>query len=145
MFGIFGFLPEKKLEYKNKSSFLEKISNIKLNYIFVIALSIIIGELGDKTFLASLGLGINYPNYKITLILGSICGMVFSNLLALFFGRFLKSKFNANFVKILSNILFLIFGIIGIIRASFLIFSPKLVDTGLFLCYYINCHLDMGQ
>ena len=116
-----------------------------MNYIFVIALSIIIGELGDKTFLASLGLGINYPNYKITLILGSICGMVFSNLLALFFGRFLKSKFNANFVKILSNILFLIFGIIGIIRASFLIFSPKLVDTGLFLCYYINCHLDMGQ
>ena len=104
-----------------------------------------IGELGDKTFLASLGLGINYPNYKLTLILGSICGMVFSNLLALFFGRFLKSKFNANFVKILSNILFLIFGIIGIIRASFLIFSPKLVDTGLFLCYYINCHLDMGQ
>ena len=104
-----------------------------------------IGELGDKTFLASLGLGINYPNYKITLILGSICGMVFSNLLALFFGRFLKSKFNANFVKILSNILFLLFGIIGIIRASFLIFSCQLVDTGLFLCYYINCHLEMGQ
>lgn len=119
MFGILGFLPEKKLESKNKSSFLEKISNIKLNYIFVIALSIIIGELGDKTFLASLGLGINYPNYKITLILGSICGMVFSNLLALFFGRFLKSKFNANFVKILSNILFLLFGIIGIFGLVF--------------------------
>ena len=96
-----------------------------------------IGELGDKTFLASLGLGIKYPNYKLTLILGSICGMVFSNLLALFFGRFLKSKFNANFVKI--------FGIIGIIRVSFLIFSCQLVDTGLFLCYYINCHLEMGQ
>lgn len=92
---------------------------MKLNYIFIIAFSIIVGELGDKTFLASLGLGINYPNYKLTLVLGSICGMVFSNFLALFFGRFLKDRFDANFVKILSNILFLFFGIIGIIRINF--------------------------
>lgn len=91
---------------------------MKLNYIFIIAFSIIVGELGDKTFLASLGLGINYPNYKLTLVLGSICGMVFSNFLALFFGRFLKDRFDANFVKILSNILFLFFGIIGIIRIN---------------------------
>ena len=121
MFGIFGFIPEKdKCSDNKKSSFLQKVSDIKLNYIFIIAISIIIGELGDKTFLASLGLGIQYPSYKISLILGSICGMVFSNSLALFFGRFLGNKFNSNFVKLLSNILFLVFGIYGLICCIFL-------------------------
>ena len=55
LFGILGFFPEKET-HNNKNSFLQKINNIKINYIFLIALSIIVGELGDKTFLASLGL-----------------------------------------------------------------------------------------
>ena len=94
-FGIIGFIPEKETNSNDtKFSFLQKITNIKINYIFIIAISIIIGELGDKTFLASLGLGIQYPNYKIPLILGSIVGMVFSNSFALFFGRFLENKFS---------------------------------------------------
>ena len=120
VFGIIGFIPEKEQNLNNtKSSFLQKITNIKLNYIFIIAISIIIGELGDKTFLASLGLGIKYPTYKISLILGSIMGMVVSNSFALFFGRFLGKKFNPNFVKVLSNILFLLFGGLGLITLIF--------------------------
>ena len=39
---------------------------------FVVAISIAIGELGDKTFLASIGLGIQYPFFKFSLILGEI-------------------------------------------------------------------------
>ena len=116
LFGILGFIPKKESTVNNnKSSFLQKITNIKFNYIFIIAISIIIGELGDKTFLASLGLGVQYPSCKISLILGSIMGMVMSNSFALFFGRFLGNKFNPKFVKTLSNILFLFFGTIGII------------------------------
>lgn len=118
LFSIFGFFPEKETN-NNKNSFLQKISNIKINYIFLIAISIIVGELGDKTFLASLGLGVKYPFYKVSLILGSITGMVLSNSFALFFGRFLGNKFNPKFVKILSNILFLLFGTIGLIRFLF--------------------------
>ena len=120
LFGFIGFMPEKEINSNNtKSSFLQKITNVKLNYIFIIALSIIVGELGDKTFLASLGLGVKYPACKISLILGSIMGMVFSNSFALFFGRFLGNKFNPTFVKVLSNILFLLFGTIGIITLIF--------------------------
>ena len=120
LFGILGFIPEKETNSNNtKSSFLQKITNIRLNYIFVIALSIIIGELGDKTFLASLGLGVRYPTCKISLILGSIMGMVLSNSFALFFGRFLGNKFNPEVVKVLSNILFLLFGTIGLISLIF--------------------------
>ena len=119
LFGIFGFIPEKETTNNSKSSFLQKVTNIKLNYIFIIAISIVIGELGDKTFLASLGLGVKYPAYKISLIMGSIMGMVLSNSFALFFGRFLGNKFNPKFVKVLSNILFLLFGSIGLINLIF--------------------------
>lgn len=116
LFGFLGFIPEKESTSNNKkSSFLQKIINFKLNYIFIIAISIIIGELGDKTFLASLGLGIKYPSYKLSLILGSILGMVLSNSFALFFGRFIGNKFNPYFVKVLSNVLFLLFGTFGLI------------------------------
>lgn len=121
-FGLIGFLPKKeniKNTSSQKSSFLSKLSNFKISPFIIIAISIIIGELGDKTFLASLGLGINYPNCKISLILGSIMGMVLSNSLSLFFGRFLGNKFNPKIINILSNILFIVFGIVGLINSVF--------------------------
>ena len=120
--GLIGFLPKKeniKNTSSQKSSFLSKLSNFKISPFIIIAISIIIGELGDKTFLASLGLGINYPNCKISLILGSIMGMVLSNSLSLFFGRFLGNKFNPKIINILSNILFIVFGIVGLINSVF--------------------------
>lgn len=119
LFGIIGFLPKKEKinhETNSKSSIISRLSHIKLNYIVVIALSIIIGELGDKTFLASLGMGLQYPNYRISLIVGSILGMVSSNSIALFFGKILGNKLKPRFVETLSNILFILFGILGFIN-----------------------------
>lgn len=115
LFGILGFIPKRNVSItsSSKTSFLQKLSNIKINYIFIIALNIVIGELGDKTFLASLGLGVQYPNYKISLILGSIAGMVASNSIALFFGKILGNKFNPKLVEVLSSLIFIIFGILG--------------------------------
>ena len=138
LFGIIGFLPKRKtkVDTNSKTSLLQKISFIKLNYSRMICcqpiavnnlicavlkdtFSIVIGELGDKTFLASLGLGVQYPKYKISLILGSIFGMVVSNSIALFFGRFLGSKLKPKFVEILSNIIFIIFGLLGFVNRLF--------------------------
>ena len=118
-FGFIGFLPQKEKSINSKSSILEKITSSELNYIFIIAISIIIGELGDKTFLASLGMGLQYPKYRISLILGSICGMVASNSIALFFGKILGNKLNPKFIETLSNILFIVFGLIGLINILF--------------------------
>lgn len=119
LFGFIGFLPQKEKSNNSKSSILEKITSSKLNYIFIIAISIIIGELGDKTFLASLGMGLQYPKYRISLILGSICGMVASNSIALFFGKILGNKLNPKFIETLSNLLFIIFGLVGLINILF--------------------------
>ncbi len=121
LFGMIGFLPkkEKLSENNSKSSILQKLSNIKMNYTIIIAISIIIGELGDKTFLASLGLGLQYPSYKISLVLGSIAGMVASNSIALFFGKFWGNKLNPKLIEILSNAIFIIFGLIGFFNIIF--------------------------
>ena len=108
-------------EESNKSNFLNKSKLLSLNYIFIVAISIVIGEFGDKTFLASLGLGIQYPNYKIPLILGSITGMVLSDSLAIFFGKLLGSKISTKFIEFISNCIFLCFGLIGL----FLLFINK--------------------
>lgn len=113
LIGIIGFIPKKESNDRNekKSNLLKNLSS-SINYIFIIAISIVIGELGDKTFLASLGLGFQYPSYKISLVLGSICGMVSSNFLAISFGKFLGNRFNKNLIENLSNIIFIVFGII---------------------------------
>lgn len=120
LFGIFSFLPKKEKSKKSKKeSFIEKLSCIGIGYMFIIAISIVIGELGDKTFLASLGLGISYPNYKVSLILGSILGMVASNSMAIAFGKFLNKYVSEDSMQKLSGVLFVIFGVVGFFRLVF--------------------------
>lgn len=117
LFGIFAFLPKKEEKEKpKKESFFSKLSSIGFGYVFIIAFSIIVGELGDKTFLASLGLGINYPSYKFSLILGAILGMVISDSIAIAFGKFLNNYISEKAMQRLSGVLFLIFGFIGLIQ-----------------------------
>ena len=94
---------------------LQKISRLKINYIFIIAFTIAVGELGDKTFLASIGLGIGYPEYKLALIVGAISGMIVSDCLAIFLGKLLSKKMPTHIIDKLSGLLFLLFGIIGLI------------------------------
>lgn len=118
IFGFFTLFSNKKNDNENTSS-LKNISKLKLNYIFIIAFSIAIGELGDKTFLSSIGLGIQYPTQKIFLILGSILGMVVSDFIAILLGKFLSKKLPENIIEKFSGILFLIFGFIGFFNIIF--------------------------
>lgn len=114
LMGMYILFFQKKKDEDNKNS-LKFISNLKINYIFIIALSIAVGELGDKTFLASIGLGINYPDFKISLILGAILGMIISDCIAIFLGKLLSKRLNTDTINKLSGVLFLLFGILGLI------------------------------
>ncbi len=116
--GILSLLPKKEKIRSNdnaKDGLIKKISNLKINYTFIIALSILVGELGDKTFLASLGFGIQYPSYKIMLIIGAILGMIASDSIAIISGKFLSKYISEEKMKKFSGILFLIFGALGFI------------------------------
>ena len=121
VFGILGFIKLiktstnlTKTDYKLK--LLNYISSLFKNCIFIVALSIAIGEIGDKTWLASICLGIQYPMFKISLICGSICGMLLSNSIAIFFGKWLSHKISDKYIDILSNSIFIIFGFLGLIN-----------------------------
>lgn len=116
--GILSLLPKKEKISSgndNKDNIIKKITNLKISYTLIIALSIVVGELGDKTFLASLGFGIQYPSYKLMLILGAILGMLVSDSIAIVSGRFLSKYISEEKMQRLSGILFLIFGIVGFI------------------------------
>lgn len=119
--GVISLLPKKEkltMEDGKKDSLVQKIANLKINYCFVIALCIMIGEIGDKTFLASVGLGIQYPGAKISLILGAICAMVVCDFIAILFGKFLNKYISESTMQKISGILFLIFGILGLLQHS---------------------------
>lgn len=116
LFGLWGFYSSHKDNNSNEHnlSFLQRFPFFNVHYVFVVAFSIIAGELGDKTFLASLGVGLQYPDAKISLILGSISGMVASNSIAIFFGKFLENKLKPDLMQTLSNIIFILFGVFGL-------------------------------
>ena len=122
-FLIFGFstlFSNKENNTKNNTENNSSFKNIsKLNYILIIAFSIAIGELGDKTFLSSIGLGIQYPSQKIFLIIGAILGMIVSDLIVIILGKFLSKKLPENIIEKFSGILFLIFGFIGFFNLLF--------------------------
>ena len=121
LFGITGFIKQKKSTSENDSTetdskfhIIKFFNSLFKNCIFIVATTIAIGELGDKTFLSSIGLGIQYPSSKLPLICGSICGMVTSDSIAIFFGKWIGTKISTNTIEILSNLIFILFGIIGI-------------------------------
>lgn len=120
IFGIITLNPNKKEKAnekkENKSGILKIIEKIGLGYIIIIAMSIAIGELGDKTFLASIGLGIQYPNSKVYLIIGAVLGMVISDSLAIIFGKMLSKKISDKAMETLSGVIFLLFGFLGLIN-----------------------------
>lgn len=116
-FIVFGILTIK--QRKSNEDISSKDNNKmkkNLSYILFIAFSIAIGELGDKTFLASIGLGIQYPYFKIMLISGAILGMIVSDSIAIVFGKLLSKKLSDNAISLCSGLLFLIFGFAGFIN-----------------------------
>ena len=118
LIGVLSLMPKKEKissESNKKNSLLKRISNLGIGYTFIIALSILVGEFGDKTFLASIGFGIQYPNYKVMLVIGAIFGMVASDSLAIISGKFLNLYISEEKMQNLSGVLFLLFGIIGFV------------------------------
>lgn len=118
-FGVITFIKKEDNDddlSSSKGGFLRNISKLPIGYILVIAFCIATGEIGDKTFLAALGLGISYPEIKFFLVLGAILGMVLSDYLAILLGKFLSSKISPRLMNILSGIVFLLFGALGMVK-----------------------------
>ena len=123
-FIIFGIITLYNNRKEHKSN-VKKGNKVQygLGVILIIAFTIAIGELGDKTFLASLGLGIQYYKFKVPLIIGAIIGMVLSDAIAIFLGKFINEKFPESIIQKFSGILFIIFGVFGFLSLVTLILN----------------------
>jgi len=116
LLGIITFFSKNNKE--EQGGVFGNIAKLKINYIIIIAFTIAIGEIGDKTFLASIGLGIEYPNYKISLIIGAILGMIVSDCIAIFLGKFMSKHISTSLIQKFSGMLFVCFGIFGLLNVA---------------------------
>lgn len=83
---------------------------IKYGPIVTVALAFFLGELGDKTQLAALGLAVD-STYMFMVLLGTVTGMVLTSSLGIFVGLKLGKKIPEDKLKISAYIIFLLFGV----------------------------------
>lgn len=105
--GIFSLIKKEEENSKNSGFSSSKI-------IFAVAVAIFIGELGDKTQLASISLSMQYPSSTLFLIFGAIFGMIVANSLAIILAMCLNKKIPQPIIEKMSSIAFIIFGLIGL-------------------------------
>ncbi len=96
------------LKFNNEES-NSKIS--KYGPILTVAIAFFIGELGDKTQLAAIALSTDSV-YPLLTLLGTVSGMVFTSLLAIFVGIKIGGKISEFYMKLGAGIVFLSFGYI---------------------------------
>lgn len=108
LFIVFGLL-SMKLDFEDEE---EEASEFKFGPVLTVALSFFIGELGDKTQLSAMALGLKSPHPFITL-LGTTAGMIAVSLIGIIAGKMLGRKIPEVTMKFIASIIFLGFGIFG--------------------------------
>ena len=104
MFLYFAFISLKIDEDETKNT------TAKYGAIITVSLAFFLGELGDKTQLAALGLSLN-SNYVPFVLLGTVTGMVLTSAIGIFIGLKLGKKIPEDKLKLSSFLIFIIFGI----------------------------------
>jgi putative Ca2+/H+ antiporter (TMEM165/GDT1 family) len=107
IFGIFSLFRKEKIE--------EKMYLGKNGIVISVAISIFVGELGDKTQLASIALSTEYPSNRFLLIIGAILGMLVADTIGIIVGIYMNKKIPKDIINIISSFVFIAFGVIGLI------------------------------
>ncbi len=111
LFGFFNALESRKDNVEEEGTKKFKIFS---SGIVTVALAIFLGELGDKTNLSTVALTTQFETDYIYILLGATLAMVASNVLSIFIGSIIQKKLNPKALNILSTILFIVFGVIGL-------------------------------
>lgn len=104
MFIFFGF---KSLDIEDEE--IEE-GTVKYGPIITVALAFFLGELGDKTQLAALGLSVD-STYMFMVLLGTVTGMILTSSLGIFIGLKLGKKIPEDKLKISAFLIFIVFGV----------------------------------
>lgn len=103
-------------------------SKTKYGAIITVALAFFIGELGDKTQLAALGLSVD-STYMLAALMGTVTGMVITSALGIYVGLKLGKKIPEDKLKLSAFLIFMLFGLQKLyssyghqLKSSYLIF-----------------------
>ena len=107
-FIIFGLLSFRKM-----NNTLEKEKTVKISPTLTIALSFFVAELGDKTQLATMALAAEY-RAPLQVFAGAILAMVIADAIGLVAGVALNKYIPEKYIKVVSGVLFIGFGLIGL-------------------------------
>lgn len=104
-FAVWILIPDKEDEIKGNSRFGVFAATV---------IAFFLAEMGDKTQLATIALGAKYSS-TVAVTVGTTLGMVASNALAIFLGDKLLKRVPMKWVRIVTCVLFALFGVIILI------------------------------
>lgn len=93
----------------------EERKNFKFGPVITTALTFLIGEIGDKTQLTAMTLAME-STYPLIILIGSVTGMLTIGLVGIIIGTSLTKRIPSNIIKIISGLVFIIFGLMRFIR-----------------------------
>lgn len=91
-----------------------KRKNFKFGPIVTTALTFLLGEIGDKTQLTAMTLAME-ATYPAFVLVGSVTGMLAIGLVGILIGTSLTKRIPSNIIKIISGLVFIIFGLMRFI------------------------------
>lgn len=131
-FGIMSLKDEEDDEEDTKRSY---------GPIFTVALAFFLGELGDKTQLTAMSLSTE-ASFPFVILLGTISGMVLTSSMGIFVGSKIGDKIPEVAIKIVSSIVFVLFGSIKLYTSLELEFIPigliMFISIAILEIYLIN-------
>ena len=96
----------------------EEAATSRFGPLLTVAMTFIVGEMGDKTQFAAMTMAAQYDSWPMVL-LGAVVGMVLADSLGILAGAFLHRKLPARKMRYLSAGIFLFFGVVGLLQSAF--------------------------
>ena len=93
----------------------EECQNSRFGPVVTVALTFIIGEMGDKTQLAAVALAADYGSW-LMVFAGAVAGMILADGMGLVAGNYLQKKVSTATMQEISAGLFILFGTLGLIQ-----------------------------
>lgn len=96
----------------------EATKSSRFGPLLTVAMTFIIGEMGDKTQFAAMTMATQYESWWLVLC-GAVLGMVLTDSLGIIAGTFLHRRLPAKKMRYLSAGIFLLFGVAGLLESVF--------------------------
>ena len=131
VFGLWSLKVDDEEEEENKA--------FRFGPVMTVASAFFIGELGDKTQLTAITLS-SQANYPAFILMGTVTGMILTSAVGVFIGSRLGKKVPELALKIVSSVIFVTFGLIGLYDAVPTVYiSP--MNIAIFIIILLSGHL----